>query len=137
MDARSYLEQIQKIDKMIENKMIEKEQWESIATGTAGQVYGERVQTSVNRSKMSDAVIKAIGIEKDIERLTKKRRQIMDVIERLPAAEYDLVHKVYVQGLSVFEVAEEYGKSYQWGTKVHRSALRNVQEILKNGKQQI
>lgn len=137
MDARSYLEQIQKIDKMIENKMIEKEQWESIATGTAGQVSGERVQTSVNRSKMSDAVIKAIGIEKDIERLTKKRRQIMDVIERLPAAEYDLVHKVYVQGLSVFEVAEEYGKSYQWGTKVHRSALRNVQEILRNGKQQI
>ena len=137
MDARSYLEQVQKIDKMIENKMIEKEQWETIATGTAGQAAGERVQTSVNRSKMSDAVIKAIGIEKDIERLTKKRRQIMDVIERLPAAEYDLVHKVYVQGLSVFEVAEEYGKSYQWGTKVHRSALMNVQEILKNGKQQI
>ena len=134
MDARSYLEQVQKIDKMIENKMIEKEQWETIATGTAGQAAVERVQTSVNRSKMSDAVIKAIGIEKDIERLTKKRRQIMEVIESLPADEYDLVHKVYVQGLSVFEVAEEYGKSYQWGTKVHRSALMNVKEILKNGK---
>ena len=134
MDARSYLEQVQKIDKMIENKMIEKEQWETIATGTAGQAAGERVQTSVNRSKMSDAVIKAIGIEKDIERLTKKRRQIMDVIESLDMEEYDLIHKVYVQGLSLWEAAELYGKSYQRVTAIHRSSLKNVQRLIYGSK---
>ena len=133
---KRFLNQIKKLDKLIENKLAEKEQWKLIASGTTIQLK-ERVQSSSNQQKMADAVVRYIDIESEInaciDSLVSKKRDVISVIEQLDVTEYDILHKVYVQYLSLYDVAEIYDKSYSWVTSVHGNALKNVREILDAG----
>ncbi len=134
MDAKQFLRQLKKLDKMIENKLAEKARWKAIATGTTAQMGGEKVQSSGSQQKMADAVCRYVDIEKEIDEqidnLIDTRQDVISVIEKLNTTEYDILHKMYVQYLSLYDVADIYNKSYSWATTVHGKALKNVQAIL-------
>lgn len=134
MDAKQFLRQLKKLDKMIENKLAEKARWKAIATGTTAQIGGEKVQSSGSQQKMADAVCRYVDIEKEIDEqidnLIDTRQDVISVIEKLNTTEYDILHKMYVQYLSLYDVADIYNKSYSWATTVHGRALKNVQAIL-------
>jgi len=140
MKAKAFLSQLDKLNKLIENKMIERQQWQSIARGTGQGANGERVQSSGNPQKMADAVARYVDIEAEIDaainKYVDKRNHIISVIEQLPVTEYDILHKVYVQGVPLDEVAVAFGKSYSWVTSKHGRALKAVQDILDAGKEQ-
>lgn len=134
MRAKDFLQSALKIDKMIENKMYEKTQWVAIATSTTANCNGERVQSSGSKQKMADAVEKYMELEKEIDRyideLVKKKNEIIKIVEQLPAVEYDLLHKIYIQGKTLYGFAEENNKTYSSVTTLHGSALKKVQDIL-------
>lgn len=134
MEATEYLRQLQKLDKLITNKLIEKEQWRTIALGTTARSAGERVQSSGSQQKMADAIGRCIDIEAEInayiDKLIDKRQEIIEVIEKLPPVEYDFLHKVYVQFHTLREAGELMGKSDGWAKKTHRRAIAEVQRIL-------
>ena len=140
MKAKEYLRQLQKLDKLIENKLAEKEQWRAIATSTTQQMTPDRVQTSGNHQKMADAIHKLIEIEAEIDdcidRLVDTKKEVISTLERLNPTEYDLLHKVYVQYFTLDDVAIKKGKSYSWVTTVHGRALKNVQRMLDERKKQ-
>ena len=137
-DAQIFLKQLKKLDCMINNKMIEKAQWHSIALGTASNSNGERVQSSGSQQRMADAIDKYIDIEREIDsfidELIDRKQDVISVIEQLSLTEYDFLHKVYVQYLTMESVAEEEGKSYSWATSIHGRALASVQRILEERK---
>lgn len=139
MKAKTFLEQLAKLNKLIENKMIERQQWMSIATGSGQGTDSERVQSSGNPQKMADAVARYVDIEREIDaaidKFIEKRNHIISVIEQLPVTEYDILHKVYVQGIPLDEVAVAFGKSYSWVTSKHGRALKAVQDILDGEKE--
>lgn len=146
MNAKEYLGQVQKLDKMISNKIIEVEQWKTIAAGTTARSEGERVQSSGSQQKMADAVCKYVSIQKevdaDIDRLIDIKKDVIKTIEKLPATEYDVAHKLYigivvddehgkhVHYLSLDEVAAIYMKSVAWVKSVRGRVLKRVQNIL-------
>lgn len=134
MRAKDFLKQLPKLNKMIENKMAEKEQWKSVAMQTTSFNTSERVQSTPNPQKMSDAVIRYIDIEAEIDQcidaLVDTKKDVISVIEQLEATEYDVLHKVYVQNITLDIVADRYDKSYSWATTIHGQALKNVQKIL-------
>lgn len=134
MNAKEYLKQVKKLDRLIENKLAEKDQWMSIATRTTQQLTADRVQTSGNTQKVADAVCKYIEIEEEInqfiDKLVDTKREVIGTIERLSATEYDLLHKVYIQYYTFDEFAATSDKTYSWVTTVHGRALKKVQNIL-------
>ena len=134
MNAKSYLKQVEKLDTIIQNKIVEKEQWKAIALGVTSHSDGERVQSSGRPSKMADAVDRCVDIEKEIDclidRLVELKRDITGVIEQLNATEYDVLHKKYIQHLSYCEIADAKRRDYNWVTTIHGRALKNVQRIL-------
>lgn len=134
VDAKKYLRQLKRLDTMITNKLIEKEQWKAISIGTTAQMGGERVQASGSQQKMADAVCKYIDIESEIDayidKLIETKKDVIGLIEQLNTTEYDLLHKVYVQYITLEDVASIYDKSYSWVTTVHGRALKAVQDIL-------
>lgn len=140
MKAKDYLRQLKMLDRLIENKLAEKEQWKAMATSTTQQLTADRVQTSGNPQKMADAVCKIIEIEAEIDacidNLVDTKRDVIKTLERLNPTEYDLLHKVYVQFLTFEEVADKKGKSYSWVTTVHGRALKNVQRLLDGRRKQ-
>lgn len=131
--AKGFLKQIRKLDALIKNKIAEREQWKEIALGTSVQL-NERVQFHGSQQKMADAVGKYIDIEKEIDQcidnLIAKKQEVINVIEQLNAVEYDILHKVYVQYLTLHEVAYSIDKSYSSVTSIHGRALVNVKKIL-------
>ena len=138
MNAKDYLLQIQKLDRLIENKLMEVAHWKAVATGTTVCSEGDRVQSSGSKQKMADAICRYMQMEDEInnaiDRLVGIKQEIIETIERLPINEYDLLHKIYVQGMEIYEAASEMDKSYRWATSVHGRALANVQKILNERK---
>lgn len=134
MKAKEYLDQVKKLNRLIENKMAEREQWRSMATSTGTFSNGERVQTSGSQQKMADAVCRYMDLEKEIDscidRYVDARQDVIATIEQLPAVEYDLLHKIYIQEIELADIPNICGKSYSWVTKVHGWALKAVQDIL-------
>ena len=134
-EAQIYLEQIEKLDVRITNKLIEQMQWKDIALGITANMGGERVQSSGSLSKMADALNKCMDMEAEIDGLVDQlvaiKREVIQTIEKLDSPiEYNVLHMRYVQFKELQEIADHYGKEYGWATTTHGRALKNVQAIL-------
>ena len=134
MKAKEYLEQVKKFDIMITNKLKEVGQWKLIAMSSTAHSDGERVNSSGSQQKMADAVCRYVTIQEEIDaaidRMVDIKMDIIHTIERLPVIEYDILHKVYIQSKTLYEVAEDYEKTYSWATTIHGKALEHLQVIL-------
>lgn len=134
MNAKEFLKQYKKWDKLIENKLIEIRRWREVAENTTTGMDGDRVQSSHNPNKIADAIGKYIDLEReireDIEKLIDAKKDVVSLIERLEATEYDVLHKIYIQGLSFWDVADKYERTYSWATTVHGQAVKHVQDLL-------
>ena len=135
MKAQEFLRQGRKLDLQITNKLIEQQQWKDIALGITANMDGERVQSSGAKSKMANAVEKCVDMEAEIDSLIDKlietKKEVIQAIEQLDSpTEYDVLHRRYIQFLSLQEIADHYRKDYGWATTTHGRALKSLQSIL-------
>lgn len=136
MDAKEFLKQPGRIDLQIKNKLIEQQQWRDIALGITANMDGERVRSSTGaKSKMADAIDRCVDMEAEIDRLIDQlvdiKRDVIRTIEKLDSAtEYNVLHMRYIQGISLQDVADQYGYDYSWATTCHGRALKSVQALL-------
>lgn len=132
MKAKEYLQQLEKLDALLENKLAEHRRWQEIAMSYGVSFSAnERVQSSGSKQKMADAVCEYVDIDQDtLACLRDQRKEIISTIEKLNAIEYKLLHMRYVLHRTPTEVAETLGKTYNWFTTVHGRALQHVQEII-------
>ena len=134
-EAQVFLEQVERLDAVIKNKLIEKQQWKEIALGITANTDGERVQSSGAKSKMADAVTKCVDMEAEIDRLIDRlvatKKEVIQTIEQLYSpTEYNVLHMKYIQYKDFYDIADHYGKDYSWATTTHGRALKGVQRIL-------
>lgn len=136
-EAQVYLEQVQKLDSIIRNKMIEKNQWREIALGITANMDGERVQSSGTKSKMADAIQKCVDIEAEIDGLIDQlidlKIEVTRTIEQLDSPiEYNILHMRYIQYMEFQEIADHFKQQYTWATTTHGRALKSVEKKLNN-----
>ena len=134
-EAQLFLEQPEKLDIQIRNKLIEKQQWHDIALGITANMDGERVQSTGGKNKMADAINKCVDMEAEIDILVDElidtKKDVIQTIERLDSpTEYNILHMRYIQYLSLQEIADHYNRDYGWVTTTHGRALKNVQALL-------
>lgn len=137
--ARKYMERIEKLDAMLENKIAEREFWQSKAMSITASMGGERVMSSGSQQKMADAIDKYIDLEREnIDKIKQQRQEIIETIEQLNAIEYYVLYKLYVQYWTLSEIADAKHQSYSWATTMKGRALQSLQRLLnereKNGK---
>ena len=149
MEAREFLEQIEKLNEKIRNKEIEKQQWLDIAKNTTNGGKSiivrlpngkfelqnmDKVQSSGSLDPMGNAICHIVDIESEYEaakmELQEQKEQIIKVIEQLPVDQYAVLHLVYVQGFTLKMAAYEKCRGYNWAKKAHRKGLASVQRIL-------
>lgn len=134
MRAEVFLERPRKIKTLIKNKLIEREQWWELAMSVTAYSDGDRVQSSGNLQKMSDAVAKCVDMQTEIDQLVLQLAQevkdVLAVIEQIPTDEYEVLHMRYFQNLSNNEVAEIRGKGAPWASTMHTRGCKSVQRIL-------
>ena len=135
-DTQIFLEQPERLDIIIKNKLIEKQQWRDIALGITASMEGERVQSSGSQQKMADAIGRCVDMEAEIDRLVDNlidtKKEVVQTIERLDSpTEYNVLHMRYIQYKSLQEIADHYGMDYSWATTTHGRALKSLEEIRK------
>lgn len=130
MDAKEFLQQIQMIDEIIKDKKDEIRRLDEIANSMGTFSTGDRVQSTRNPHKMSNAIDEIIDLETEIKKLSTKRKAIMDIIQKLPLDEYKLIYRLYVKGLLLKAAAVECHKSYDWAKKAHTRALSRIQKMI-------
>ena len=128
---KEYLRQIQKIDEDIANMQADANMWRERAASLGNQQEGERVQTSGTTDPMKSLDM-AMDIEKDIEALYMKRKEIIGVIQRLPRPHSNIFYKRYVLGMQFKEIAATCHKQESWATTNHGRGLILVKQILDN-----
>ena len=134
-EAQVFLGQVEKLEAIIQNKQIEKQQWRDIALGITGNMDGERVQSSGAKQKMADAVNKCVDMEAEIDSLIDTlidtKKEVIQTIERLDSpTEYKLLHLRYIQFVKLKDIAQMWDEEYTNITTTHGRAVKNVQEIL-------
>ena len=139
-EAQIFLEQPERIDSIIKNKLIEKQQWKEIALGITANMDGERVQSSGAKSKMANAVERCVDMEAEIDSLVDKlidtKKDVIQTIEKLYSPmEYNVLHMRYIQYKTLQEIADHYGKDYNWAKVTCKRACSHVQAILNKRKE--
>ena len=135
-EAQIYLEQVEKLDAIIKNKLIEKAQWRDIALGITSNTEGERVQSSGAKDKMASAVEKCVDMESEIDRLVDKlidtKKDVIETIEQLYSpTEYNVLHMRFIQYKTLEEIADHYGRNYEWAKKTCQRGMKHVCVVLK------
>lgn len=135
VEAIDFLRQVKKLDLQITNKLIEQRQWHDIALGITANMDGERVQSSGAKDKMASAVERCVDMETEINRLVdnliEAKKVVIQTIEQLYSpTEYNVLHMRYIQYKSLQEIADHYGKDYNWAKVTCKRATNHVQAIL-------
>lgn len=132
MTAEEYIQQIDRIDRLIANKTADVLKWRERAKSLGGFSSGERVQESKDPHSVEEIISKYLDIEEEIKVLAFQRQSIIKTIERLPVDEYDVIYKFYVLKIPYKELVYDLSKSYTWIKEQRKMGLDRIQEILDN-----
>ena len=134
MNTEQYLSQLRSLKRQIACKRRDAEMWRNIAENISVDLESERVQTSGTQDKMADAIVKATDCEREASNLTYDmimlQQQIMAQIDGLNDLDYSMVlSEFYVHGMSLLQIANEWGRSVRHIKRVKADAMEKFTRI--------
>lgn len=134
MTTKQYLGQIERLNRMIENKMVEAKQIRNMACNISVPLDKERVQTSTNYDKLGDSVSKLVDIEKETDELVDKyvdlRRKIITQIDKMENKDFYLVLTYrFVQSLDFKDIFLKMGISERTMYSIYGQALKEFETV--------
>lgn len=137
MNPKTYLQQIRKCDKMIENKLSELESLRELCLSVTSTWKEDVVQSSGSGDKLGDAIAKIIDLQneinEDVDRFVDLKREIMTVIDKLDdPCMIEILYKRYFKYEKWEQIAYEMNYGYQWTCKLHGKALQKVKQAIES-----
>ena len=144
MQAIEYLNQVKRLDSLIENKREEERELWAMATSMTQNSDGMPHGTS-EPDKMTNIVQKIIAAREStndmIDKYVDAKQAVIKHLEMLPRKQYEILYWLYVKkkdkrkpGEKLYytwaEVAENIGCSEENIRKTRRRAIKNLQKIL-------
>lgn len=134
MDTKQYLSQIERLDKMIQNKLSEIYQLKTMACSVTVSNDSERVQTSSDKDRLGSTVAKIVDLEKETDRLVDrfidKRSHIISQVDGLDNIDYYHVLSMRYVARNTFE---EIAKKTNWSIRkvfsIHGEALKEFERL--------
>lgn len=133
MDTKQYLSQIERLDKMIQNKLSEIYQLKTMACSVTVSNDSERVQTSSDKDRLGSTVAKIIDLEKETDKLVDSfidlKKETMLIIRMIKSERHrEILFKKYLEQKSLYEIAEELGMTDRGCKKAHKRALEEFEK---------
>ena len=134
MDTKQYLQQIERLDKMIQNKLSEIYQLKTMACSVTVSNEKERVQTSSDKDRLGSTVAKIVDLEKETDRLVDsfidKRNHIIGQIDGLDNVDYYNVLSMRYVGRDTYEeIANKTNWSIRKVFSMHGEALKEFERL--------
>lgn len=136
MKPKEYLQQVQKLDVMINQKIAEKSELRKF-DGVLGIDYsGDKVQSSPKGdAPFTKSVERIIDLEKEIDDMIDQyvnlKDQIINEIQSLSNVTYiEILYKRYIKYKRLEVIAVELGYSYQYVRVMHGYALQEFENAV-------
>lgn len=134
MKTQDYLRQIERLDRMIQNKLSEINQLKHIATSITIAPKEVNVQASSDKDKMGSAVAKLLDLEKETDRLVddyiEKRKRIIEQIDSMEDTNmYHVLSERYIMRKDLSVIAVEMGYSFKQVCRIHGNALVEFERL--------
>ena len=128
MTTKQYLNQIDRINRMINNKLAEIYQLKTMVCSISVSADEDKVQTSSDKDKLGSAVAKIVDLENEINKAIDmyvgKREKIISQIEAInDVMEYQVLFSRYIEGKTFEQIAEDNEYSVRQMLRIHGSAL--------------
>lgn len=135
MTAKEYLQQIRKIDLLIQNKLKQAQELRS-KLEVKGINFESDGSTSATRNvtKMNDLIVSVVTLEEEINQqidlLINKKREVMRVIDLLDDGnEIAVLYQRYFNYRKWEEIAVDMDYTYRGVLKIHGRALQNLEKV--------
>lgn len=137
MDTKQYLQQLERLDRRIQNKLSEVHQYRVMAYNASAVSYGERVQTSSKNDGLEKTVLKIRQLEDDadmlVDELVNKKNLIISQIEAMDDVNhYHILYSRYVTRSNWETIADDIGYSVRQTTREHGKALQEFERKFGN-----
>lgn len=137
MTTKDYLNQINRLDKMIQNKLSEIYRLKTMSCSITVSTEREAVQTSTNKDKLGSAISKIVDLENETNVLVgnfiEKRNNIISQIDDMDNVEYYQVLSLrYVNQNTFEEIAENTNWSIRKIFSLHGRALQEFERLYGN-----
>ena len=140
MTTKDYLSQIGRLNRMINNKLIEIQQLRVMAVNVSAVSNEEKVQSTPNFDKMGATFAKIEEMEEKLDSLIDdfidKKNHIIAQIDGIDnELSYVILFSRYIERKSLEKIATELNYSYKSINRYHGAALKEFEE--KYGKEYI
>lgn len=127
----AWLEQVRKLDELIKAKEAERMQLWALATKITPEMTGMPHAGGVS-DKVGNIAAKLADLIQETDaawdRYIDQRTEVIRVLEKLPAKEYGVLHREYIQYMTQEDIAQDMGYSTVQIWRIKQSAL----EMLRN-----
>ena len=134
MDVEKWLEKVKKLDELIDAKIVERDRLFALATSLSPKPFDDMPHNkSVVKNPMEETVIKLIEMGHQINKLIDKyvdhKKEVIKSLEKLPATEYGVLHRRYIQYMSFDDIANEMGYSRQTIWRYWKKGLNILKDV--------
>ena len=133
MNVVEWLENVEKLDALIEAKRREKKQLlelvTSITPGYSDMPGGTDVSDRVGNGAVKLAM-KEQEIDRAIEKHLEHKSRVIRALERLPAKEYAVLHRFYIQYMTLEKISEELGICYMTAWRRKESGIKKLESVI-------
>lgn len=133
MTTKDYLNQISRLNRMINNKLIELAQLKELAFSISSITNEERVMTTPNFDKIGAKLAKIDEMERKIDALVDeyiiKRDQIVSQIDSMEDENvYNVLFSKYIEKKTFEVIATEMNYSWRQTIRLHGIALKKFEQ---------
>lgn len=137
MTTKEYLNQISRLNRMINNKLVEIQQLRDLALGISSIRTGERVQSTPDFDKIGSKMAKIDELEKNLDETIDKyvdlKNRIIGQIESMEdEITYNILFSRYIEKKQFELIAIDMGYSWRQIIRLHGNALRQFEEKFGN-----
>ena len=132
MKTETYLGLIKKLNVLIDNKQLEKEELFTLATKVTqdndGMPHAPGISDKVGNMSVK-LMMKEEEINHAIDVYVDLKHEIISQIESLPEDEYDVLYDYYVLDFGLFDIASSRGQSVDWIKKLKWRSISKITVI--------
>lgn len=134
MDAKQYLSQISRLDRMIKNKLSEIAQLRELSMSVSAVNNEERVQTTPNFDKIGTAYCRIAEMEEKLDKIIDKYVDNKNlIISQIDAMENELHYEIlfarYIEKKTFEKIADEMSYSWRQIIRLHGRALQEFDRL--------
>lgn len=132
MTTKDYLNQVGRLNRMINNKLVEIAQLKELACSISAIQTGERVQTTPNYDKIGTAYAKIDEMERKLDKLINtyvdKKNHIIGQIDGIEDEMlYNILFARYIERKTFEKIATELEYSWRQIIRLHGKALKQFE----------